>query len=213
MTIKEFAYLREPSKIRAAIINAGGPRLSVDVIERKLVLMGNRREARPDVGEPTDSDGDDFRVTGYKLPDPVKPKGITEEERKRIAKLAALIGDKPEEPQPEKQKTFRYKAPLPHYGGTAYAAGIIAQVCEALEIPREAFSSESRQKYLVAARALVVKLLRERNASIYSYPRIAEIVGRGDHSTMINAMRKFEIYCRLYPEIAALYLQMREGGE
>ena len=209
MTVEQFAYLKDPSKIRAAIINEGGPRLSVDAIERKLRALP-RRAIREDVGEPTEHDGMDFRVAGLVKPAKWKPATISEADRKRIAQLAQGIKDKP---KPEKQKTFRYKSPKPSYGGTTYAAELLKQVCDGLQIPVEAFRSESRQKFLVAARALVVRLLRERNPAIYPYPRIAEIVGRGDHSTAINLMRKFDHYCTLFPEIAALYLKLREGGE
>lgn len=200
MTVEQFAYLRAPDKIRAALINAGGPRLSVDTIERKLRELP-RGIIRPDAGEPCENDGAHFRVAGLIR----APKPRVDNPRNRQTPRVADA--------PVKRKTFRYKAPRPHYGGTVQAEQIITKVCDALDIPREAFCSESRQKYLVAARSLVVKLLRERNTTVYSYPRIAEIVGRGDHSTMINSMRKFDHYCDLFPEIADLYAELREGGE
>lgn len=211
MNVEQFAYLKCPSKIRAAIINEGGPRLSVEAIERKLGTM-SRRIIRVDVGEPTEADGQDFRVIGLVKREPVKPMRLSAETRARIAKLALAVKDRPAEERPKRQ-AFRYRRPAQPYTVTKYASRLIDDVCAALDIPREAFSSDSRQKFLVAARALVVKLLRERSVTLYSYPRIAEIVGRGDHSTMINAMRKFDHYCTLFPEIAALYLEMREGGE
>ena len=210
MTVEQFAYLKCPSKIRAAIINEGGPRLSVETIERKLGTLP-RRMVRLEVGEPTESDGLDFRVAGLVQREPAKPNQLSAEDRARIARLAAGVKDRPE--APAKRRTFTYRRPARAYTGTEYASRLIDEVCEALDIPRKAFSSDSRQKFLVAARALVVKLLRDRSVSLYSYPRIAEIVGRGDHSTMINAMNKFDHYCTLFPEIAALYLEMREGGE
>lgn len=210
MTVEQFAYLKCPSKIRAAIINEGGPRLSVETIQRKLSTLPSRI-IRVDVGEPTEEDGLDFRVAGLVQREPAKRFNLSAEDRARIAGLAAGVKDKP---APEaKPRTFTYRRPARTYTGTEYAAGLIDQVCEALDIPRQAFSSDSRQKFLVAARALVVRLLRERSVALYSYPRIAEIVGRGDHSTMINAMNKFDHYCTLFPEIAALYLEMRGGGE
>ena len=210
MTVEQFAYLKCPSKIRAAIINEGGPRLSVETIQRKLGTLPLRR-VRLEVGEPTENDGLDFRVAGLVQREPAKPIRLSVADRERIARLAAGVKDKP---APEtKRRTFTYRRPARTYGGTEYASRLIEEVCEALDIPRVAFSSDSRQKFLVAARALVVRLLRDRSVALYSYPRIAEIVGRGDHSTMINAMNKFDHYCTLFPEIAALYLEMREGGE
>lgn len=210
MTVEQFAYLKCPSKIRAAIINEGGPRLSVELIERKLSTLPSRM-VRLEVGEPTESDGIDFRVAGLVQREPVKRSRLSEEDRAVIARLASEVKDKAA--APAKRRTFTYRRPAPTYTGTEYATRLIDEVCEALDIPRKAFSSDSRMKFLVAARALVVRLLRERSVALYSYPRIAEIVGRGDHSTMINAMNKFDHYCTLFPEIAALYLEMREGGE
>ena len=71
MTVEQFAYLKSPEKIRVAIINEGGPRLSVEEIERRLSCMPRRLE-RVFVEEPVASDGADFRVA--KLKPETKPK-------------------------------------------------------------------------------------------------------------------------------------------
>lgn len=211
-TVKQFAYLGCPSKVRAAVINAGGPRLSDEVIKRHLARLPVKIEGHH-VGEPTEGDAIDFRVRGTLAPQP-KPvrRGvftITAEERNRIAELAKGVPDKPV----QSVKVFRYKGPPPVYGSTSYADSVIERVCEVMELPRETFFSSSRQRYVVAARALVVRVLRDRNTAIYSYPRVAEIVGRKDHSTMINLYQQFETYCSLFPVIRPLYNELREAGK
>lgn len=206
MTVEQFAYLRCPSKIRAAIINEGGPRLSVEAIQHKLSTLP-RRIIREDVGEPTEHDGRDFRVNG--LVKPGKAMTVSAEERAKIEALAKAI---PNKPKPEPAKVFRYRAPRTNHVGTAYADGLIDRACKELKIPRKVLLSKARYKYLVAVRSMICVLLRERNAEVYSYPRIASILKRKDHTTVIYAFHHFEDYCTLYPDVAALYLEMRESG-
>ena len=206
--VEQFAYLKCPSKVRAALINAGGPRLSVDAVARRLSTLPTRDVT--DVGEPTDSDAIEFRVTGLVKPERRKPTTLSDADRKRIADLAHGIGDKA---PPEREKVFRFRKPPPVYESTAYADQLIEDVAQALGITRTELLSASRFKFLVAARSLVVKLLRDRNPEVYSYPRIASIMKRLDHSTMIYAHQQFGHYCKLYPVVADLYAEMREGGE
>lgn len=209
-SVTQFAYLKCPSKVRVAVINAGGPRLSVDAIRRQLERLPTKVEGAH-IGEPTDGDGIDFRVRGTVTPLPARrgTSSITPEERKRIAELAKGIPDKPKQPN----NVFRYKGPPPIYGSTSFADSVIDRVCEAMELPRETFFSSSRQKYVVAARAVVVRVLRDRNTAVYSYPRIAEIVGRNDHSTMIWAYQQFDHYCTLFPILRPLYEELREASK
>jgi hypothetical protein len=210
MTVEQLSYLRCPDKIRANLINMGGPRLSIAEIERRLARLPVKVEGAH-IGDPTEGDGIDFRVRGIVKPLPARrgTSTITAEERKRIAELAKGIPDKP------KQKTavLRYKGPPPVYGSTSYADSVIDRVCDAMDLPRETFFSASRQKYVVAARSLVTRVLRDRNTAVYSYPRIAEIVGRNDHSTMIWAYEQFDHYCTLFPILRRIYDELREAGK
>lgn len=212
MNVEQLAYLKCPERIRVALVNMGEPAPALDVIKRRLSRLGSRVEGAH-IGEPTHSDGMDFRVTGLVVaPKPrLGVSSITPEERARIAKLAQGIPDRPREPK-QATSAFRYKGPPPVYGSTTFADKVIDRVCDALELPRQTFFSSSRQKYVVAARSLVVKVLRERNTAVYSYPRIAEIVGRNDHSTMIHSFQQFDNYCRMFPQIAELYAELR-GAE
>lgn len=210
MTVAELAYLKCPDKIRASLINMGGPRLSIAEIERKLARLPTKVQGSH-ISESLLSDGANYRVRGLLGPRSVvrKSLAIPPKERTRIAELAKGIPDKPKKPI----AAYRYKGPAPTYGTTVYADGVIDRVCEALDLPRETFFSDSRKKYIVAARSLVVKVLRERNSAVYSYPRIAEIVGRNDHTTMIHSYQQFDNYCRLFPVLTELLAELREGGE
>lgn len=207
--VEQFSYLKCPSKIRAAMINAGGPRLPLDVIKRRLTRLPCKVEGA-NIGEPTEADAIDWRMTGLVRPERRKQSSLTAEERVKIANLAKGIPSKP--PQP-KERVYRYRAPRTNHVGTAYADRLIDRVSDALYIPRKVLLSKSRLKLIVAGRALIVALLRDRNPGVYSYPRIASILHRLDHSTMIHAHEQFENYCKLFPEIAELFAELREAGE
>lgn len=207
MNVEQFSYLKCPSKIRAALINAGGPRLSIEAIERKLSTLP-RGYVHGDVGEPKETDGFDFRVAGL-VPAQSKPRTGKPRNRQNLARIKAAA-----KAANEKQTTdLRYVREKPTIAGTPFSEALIEEVCEALDVPQEVLLSSSRWWRLAAVRSLIVVLLRERNAGIYSYPRIARILGRGDHSTIIHSHQRFEHYCTIYPDVAALYLEMREGGE
>ena len=204
--VRQFAYLKCPSKIRAAMINAGGERLSVDTIRRRLLDISSG-QPMAHIGEPRESDGRDFRVAGLVRLEPARPPRISDEERKRIAELAAKI------PQRKPPRTFREKIAQANYCSTDFSDAVVDHVCAALDITPDVLKGNSRQKYLVAARALVVRVLRERNPVVYSYPRCAVIVGRRDHSTMINLFNQFDYYCTLFPALREIYHEISGGAQ
>ena len=92
--------------------------------------------------------------------------------------------------------------------GLTVSQRLIKQVCAMLEIPERDFRSDSRSCGHVHARAVVAVLLRDRNteeSSLYSFPVIAKIIGRKDHSTVINLVDKWPTYCRINPNLFAVY--------
>lgn len=210
-TVEKFAYLKCPDKIRVAVINAGGPRLSVDAIQRRLNLLPSKVEGAH-IGEPEDGDEADFRVRGLVGTQPMRPgiSRITKQERETIARMAACIKDR--NPDSPNQPISVRDASLPEHRIIDYPRYLIKRVCEGLEIPREVFFSASRIPYLVAARALVVKILRDRNPAAYSYPRVADIIKRRDHTTAINLYHQFDKYRVTYSVIDRLYNELRQGG-
>lgn len=197
MTVDQLAYLKCPDKIRAALINMGGPRLSVDEIkarlpERKYVRGGNIEDWEDDE------------------PEPPRRLNLTAEERARIAAWAARIPDK-ERPKPNDADIVPAKAVRPKQNrvGEAYGADLIRYVLRKMNIPREAFFGGTKVGHVAAAGSMVAVLLRELDARTYSYPKIARILGRRDHTTIIHAVREWPRYSRDYPEYAALYEAMR----
>jgi hypothetical protein len=107
------------------------------------------------------------------------------------------------------RKADRARCPAP-----AAVREIIAAVAETFRIDPEDLLGESRAKYLIHARAVACRLIRDRvdtdGLPRNSLPRIAMFMNR-DHSTISNALGKFDLYCR-YPEVAAAYAKLRETG-
>lgn len=67
-----------------------------------------------------------------------------------------------------------------------------------------------RNGQFIAARSVVCKILRERGLS---YPQIGRFLGKRDHSTVINAVAKFDYYCERYPGTQELYERHRDATD
>lgn len=91
------------------------------------------------------------------------------------------------------------------------ASHLIHAVARAFYIAPADLTGGKRNKVLVAARAVIAKLLRERNPDVWSYPKIARAIGRKDHSTVINLIDTWEQRCRQIPAMRQVYLMM--GGK
>jgi len=88
---------------------------------------------------------------------------------------------------------------------------LVHAVAKAFYIAPDDLLSDRRNKVLVAARAVIAKLLRERNSDVWSYPKIARAIGRKDHSTVINLIDTWEQRCRQIPAMREVYKMM--GGK
>ena len=209
--VQQFAYLRCPSKIRAALANAGGPRLSVEAVKRALTYLPTKVEGAH-IGDPTDEDGEDFRVR--MLVQPIvknSPARALRMERRRIAALAALVPDrKEEEAPPPKPKLGR--PPRGHFT-PPQAFDLIERVCAELGVSEERFYARRRDGLAQAAASLVAVLLRERNPQAYSFKRLSHVFERNDHTTILHLVQSFGEYCQKHPQVAALYERLREGGK
>ena len=67
---------------------------------------------------------------------------------------------------------------------------VVDGVCDALEVTREDLAGKGRHPRVVLARAAVTALARR--LTRYSYPEIANAIGRRNHSTVITAHRRIE---------------------
>jgi DNA-binding transcriptional MocR family regulator len=196
VTIDELAYLKCPSKIRAAMINTTGRAPTVEAIRRKLEETESRRVNRWNVGEPEESDGE-----GY-----ISPQGLMRlqrhnERQRAIAERAPAPPKRIKRPRPI---VFTPSKPKP----TLLSERVVREVCQRMDLDIRIFYSNSRNKRYVHARAIVCKVLRERNIEVYSMPRIGACICREDHSTVRHLLMNFDVYCR-YPGIWDVYNEVR----
>lgn len=96
--------------------------------------------------------------------------------------------------------------PPSDFGGKA----LVYAVAKAFQLTYADLMGPTRRCEYVAARAVIVKLLRERNPSVYSFQRIAGLIGRTDHSTAMNLLRLYPEREKRFPAMRDVYLMM--GG-
>jgi hypothetical protein len=194
MSVEQFAYLKCPDKIRVAMINAGLGTPTIESVKRALDRLPKRN--LPRIGEPRDCDAIDYVR-------PHRPKKVrqivTPEERARIAQIAATIPDKPE-PNP-----LRLLPKDPNAIGGNYGKELLEMVLRELGISDREFWGRRRKRYAAGAASLVATVLRKAHPTRYTYPMIARILGRNDHSTMIYAVQQWPVYAKMFPEMAVLY--------
>ena len=183
MTINELAYLKCPDKIRTALINTTGTAPSVEVIRQRLGLRS--QPVVRIIEEPTDADGEDFRVRGL----------VREADPKRRPPSRIY------KPKPATLLPREYKS-------TALSEALVREVCRRMGITETQFYSSSRKPRHVHSRAIVCRVLRERNIAVYSFPRIGACIGREDHSTVRHLVMKFDVYCR-HPDVWDVYEAVR----
>jgi hypothetical protein len=154
VTIEQFAYLKTPDKVRAAMINCIGHAPPMSAIEKTLKKIEARKPIRI-IGEPTDADGIDYRVNVKPTRTPAR--SLSQIERRKAA-----------------PKPIRKVKPEPvSYQPNEYTKRLVKVICEKMGLDEPTFYSKSRWKEYVMARAIVVKLLRERNPGLYSSRRIS----------------------------------------
>ena len=199
MNIEQLAYLKCPDKIRAALINTTGKAPSLEVIRRKLDHDNATKRTYWNVGEPTERDALGYVPQRKKVkPEPKHGRTIiTPEERAKIAAIAAKIPDR------------RVKRPTP--GSGQYGRALIDYVCQELCIPQSTFFGQRRRGIVAAAASLITRVLRQIDKKRYSYPQIAKLFGRGDHSTVLYAYENWDIYKHQFPQAASLYDSLIEG--
>lgn len=80
---------------------------------------------------------------------------------------------------------------------------ILGSVAESFDLTVRELLGKSRATDVVNARSVVAHILRDRGLS---YDRIGKLLGDRDHSTIINALSKFDIYTRRDPRVSDAYL-------
>ena len=89
-----------------------------------------------------------------------------------------------------------------------FASELIDYVAEQFGFTHGELIGSGREKSLVEARAVIVRVLRSRG---WSYPRIGKLLGGRDHSTIISADSRFDVYCKRNPLILATIAQLQKA--
>ena len=92
---------------------------------------------------------------------------------------------------------------------------IIDMAAAAFKIEPEQITGLARTNYIVSARFVVCKILREQTwadgSTRFSYPHIGSFLGGRDHSTIIHAVETFDDRARKYPEMWLGYESVKAG--
>jgi chromosomal replication initiation ATPase DnaA len=80
------------------------------------------------------------------------------------------------------------------------AQQIIAKACEAIGIKHKDLKKKSRRPQLVEGRMILAHVLYSNPALGLALADVAELIGLGDHTTIIHLLKKLENFCSVYPE-------------
>ena len=183
-------YIKNPSTIRAHCINSWGRAPSDQEIAR---LLAKHQKRVRDIGEPTESDGLMPRLGTLppaKLQ--VKPFGppITKEEIRAEVKTVEIERMKP------------------------VGKVILAAVAESCEISIDELTGKGRSRCFVVPRFLAARLLfdvkRRDGVRRFSYPQIGAFLGGRDHTTVIHAIRQFDVIFERNEKFADLYRELTD---
>lgn len=89
---------------------------------------------------------------------------------------------------------------LPIFKGS-YASRTINTVAAALKMPPEKLKGKSRVRKYVEARAIVARILRNRNRSLYSSTVVGRLLGGRDYSTILHLEYNWDVYCKRNPAL------------
>lgn len=185
-------YIGDPSRIRSLTVREYGdkraPSLKRCAELRALYLR--RREAFKALSEgpvdkfdPDNDNGEVFKVASL-IPQERPP-------RYRCGKLIDLV--KVEiEPLPR----------LPDEIPVPLGARIVALSAAQFNLTPAAIRSSSRLKNIVAARHVAVRVLRDQiedGQHRFSLKQIAILVGRGCHTSIVDALKRYDAKAKIYP--------------
>jgi chromosomal replication initiation ATPase DnaA len=80
------------------------------------------------------------------------------------------------------------------------AQQIISKACEAIGIAYKDIKKRSRRPQLVEGRMILAHVLYSNPALGLALSDVAELLGLGDHTTIIHLLKKLENFCSVYPE-------------
>ena len=203
--INRLSYLKTGNRIRTAIINEIGRCGISEAVIQDYIDRKNEVHER-DVGEPELLDGVVYSpCDGLDYKGLAKPATWRAMDRKEVAapKIEGLnyfpedhtLIEKLKrgtlkpfvEPEPDPEPLILTLTPpkIP-------SKEIISRVASMFCITPEQLKSATRARSYVAARGVVVRLLREMDSYVYSFTVIAKLIGRTDHSTALHAWQNFD---------------------
>lgn len=190
------SYISDPSTIIAYTKREWGASPDRDEVER---MIAHHRRPSPPSNYEARLDGQDNDHLHFQVRGLIKPERIYQ------PKLPKLKAKKPE----KKQRKPKVKAkPEPIYNGVGMAdlshVKILKGVATDFAILATDLTGDRRGKRLVHARAVVIYILRERNPTVWSFPRIGRLLGGRDHSTIINLWSQRDKLLAM-PHIKATY--------
>lgn len=178
-------YIKDPSTIRAHVLNEYGRCPSLDYI--KAEIAKHNRPLRQDVGEPTDADGVNYTPQGF--------------ERQKKEKKREWVPPPPTiMPWPKWFKPHGTRMPV-----SMIIKGVAFDFC----VTPEQLISTTRSSSLVAARSVIARILRDRG---HSFPVVGRLLGGRDHSTIMNSIRMFDIYAERDPRVKEAYRRYCDGS-
>jgi chromosomal replication initiation ATPase DnaA len=80
------------------------------------------------------------------------------------------------------------------------AQQIISRACMAIGLQYKDIKKRSRRPQLVEGRMILAHVLYSNPALGLALADVAELIGLGDHTTIIHLLKKLENFCSVYPE-------------
>lgn len=91
--------------------------------------------------------------------------------------------------------------------------GIIEEVADAFEVDFDELRGIGKAKALVLARAVAIRLIRDRTwkngEPKHSFPTIGRYLRR-DHSSICHSVSQFDHYAKQFPEVREVYESLKE---
>lgn len=227
--IDRLSYLKTGNRIRTAIINETGHcDISEDVIQSYMDKKAKKeRPIERYCHEPDFADHIDYSpCDGLNHAGTPKPASRRAKDRKEVIapKIEGLNyfpedGDKIKEMDKRRAELKPKKSPpkpehlpaLTNPPSMGPGKKTIYQVAGLLGVSVEDMLSPNRGRKFAEARCLAVRLLRERNPVVYSFPRLAKMLGGKDKSTIIYVWQNFDVFVKRNPRVFDAYVEL--GGK
>lgn len=199
-------YVNDPSAIVAGTANHFGRdrAISRDQAERMVLKRKKERERestwvdRTAKDTPDFNDGWDFDPRIGAKPSPKRPK-LTVAAPSETA-VSREVPKPNNTPWPKWFKPFGERLP---------ADMLLRSIANDFGISVAELKGKNRSRVYVHARSVAARILKERGLS---YPIVARLIGKDDHTTAMWAVSQFDVYARQSPRVTIVYERYRDNG-